>query len=391
MKLTASSTRSRALGHHDQVAADERGRGVRGHAGQQGDAEVHLRVLLAGQGDVEVAGAHHADLAGPELQVEGLAVLGPGALGDVAGLDHVPGELEDLLDPVADQRLVARAGGLDLGPRGPHQRPDGEDVAAGAVAGQVVALDVTAEGGDLVGVGAQLGQAGRRLVGVEAGLLEQVLVVEEGRHVGVQRHPVEPVLEGGHRHVALAGRLQLRPGADPVGQVDQLLGLLELRGVDEVHAHQVGHLTGGDPLGDLAHHLRVGDVGQLDLAVRVLLVPRRDQHVDHLLVAARALPHGELAVAGAAGRGGRGLGGGRRFLAVIPAGGEHQRRRHQDQPQTAPHPTLLHVGLARLDRAQADAFRTLGIRDDTRCAYDGMHSISCRVASAGRRRFTPSG
>ena len=36
--------------------------------------------LVAGERDVEVAGAHHADLAGAELQVEGLAVLGPGAL-----------------------------------------------------------------------------------------------------------------------------------------------------------------------------------------------------------------------------------------------------------------------------------------------------------------------
>ncbi len=274
--------------------ADEFGR----HPRQQGDAEVHLRVLLAGQRDVEVARAHHADLAGAELQVERLAVLGPVALVDVAGLDHVAGQLEDLLDAVADQRLVARAGRLDLGARGPHQRADGEDVAAGAVARQVVALDVAAEGGDLVGVLAHLGQAGRRLVRVEPGLREQVLVVEERRDVGVERHAVEPVLVGRDRHVALAGRLQLRPVADPVGDVDELLGLLELRGVDEVHAHQVGHLAGGDPLGDLADHLGVRDVGQVDLAVGVLGVPGRDEHVDHLLVAARALPHGELAVAG---------------------------------------------------------------------------------------------
>jgi hypothetical protein len=38
--------------------------------------------------------------------VEGLAVLGPVALVDVAGLDHVAGPLEDLLDPVADQRQL---------------------------------------------------------------------------------------------------------------------------------------------------------------------------------------------------------------------------------------------------------------------------------------------
>ncbi len=56
--------------------------------GSSADAELHGRVLVAGQRDVEVAGAHHADLAGAELQVERLAVLGAGALMDVAGLDH---------------------------------------------------------------------------------------------------------------------------------------------------------------------------------------------------------------------------------------------------------------------------------------------------------------
>ncbi len=44
----------------------------------------------------------------------------------------------------------------------------------------------------------------------------------------------------------------------------------------------------------------MGDVGQVDLAVGVLLVPGRDEGVDHRCVAARALPHLQLAAAAAA-------------------------------------------------------------------------------------------
>ena len=50
-----------------------------------------------------------------------------------------------------------------------------------------------------------------------------------------------------------------------------LLRLLELGRVDQVHAHEVGHLARGDALGDLRHHLGVGDVGQVDLAVGLLV------------------------------------------------------------------------------------------------------------------------
>ena len=226
--------------------------------------------------------------------MEGLAVLGAGVLVDVAGLDHVAGPLQHLLDAVADQRLVAGVRRLDLGAGGPHQRADGEDVAAGAGAGQEVALHVAAERGDLVGVFAEFGEARRRLVRVEPGLLEQVLVVEERRDVGVERHAVEAAVIGRHRHVAGARGLQFGPVLDLVGDVDELAGLLELRRVDQVHAHQVGHVAGGDGLGELGHHLGVRDVGQVDLAVGILRVPHRDQRIDHALVAAAPLPHHQV-------------------------------------------------------------------------------------------------
>ena len=244
--------------------------------------------------DVEVAGAHHADLARAEALDEGLAGLGAGVLVHVAGGDHVARPLQHLLHALALQRLAVRGFGLDGGAARPHQRADGEDVAAGAGAGQEVALHVAAERGDLVGVLADLGEAGRRLLRVEAGLAEEVLVPEERRDVGVERHAVEPVLVGRDRHVAGARGRELGPVLDLVGDVLELAGGLELRGVDEVHAHQVRHLARGHRLGDLRHHLGVRDVGEVDLAVRVLLVPGRDERVHHAGVAAGALPHLQL-------------------------------------------------------------------------------------------------
>ena len=246
-------------------------------ARQQRDAEVHRRVLLLGQRDVEVAGAHHADLARAEAQVECLAVLGARVLVHVAGLDHVARPLQHLLDAVALERLVIGVLRLDRGAARPHQRADGEDVAAGAGARQEIALHVAAERGDLVGIFADLGEAGRRLLRIEAGLAEQVLVPEQRRDVGIERHAVEPALIGRDRHVAGARGLQLGPVLDLVGDVDQLPGRLELRAVDQVHAHQVGHLAAGDRLRDLRHHLGMRDVGQVDLAIGVLLrsTPRR--------------------------------------------------------------------------------------------------------------------
>ena len=65
--------------------------------------------------------------------------------GTLLGRDHVARPLVHLLDAVADERLVAALVGLDRGTGRPHQRADGEDVAAGAVAGQVVAGDAVTE------------------------------------------------------------------------------------------------------------------------------------------------------------------------------------------------------------------------------------------------------
>ena len=66
-------------------------------------------------------------------------------------------------------------------------------------------------------------------------------------------------------HVPGAGGLQFRPILDLVGDVDELSGLLELRGVDEVHAHEVRHFAGSNGLGEFRDHLGMRDIGEVDL------------------------------------------------------------------------------------------------------------------------------
>ena len=223
--------------------------------------------------------------------MERLAGLGAGVLMDVAGLDHVARPLQDFLDAVAIERLAVGSLRLDSRAARPHQGRDGEDVAAGAGARQEVALHVAAECRDLVGIFADLGEARRRLLRIETGLAEQILVVEQRRNVGVKRHAVEPALIGRHRHVALDGGFQFRPVLDLVGDVDELSRSFELRPVDQIHTHEVGHLAAGDGLRDLRHHFGMRNVRQVDLAIGIFFVPGGDEGVDHARIAAASLPH----------------------------------------------------------------------------------------------------
>src|SRR5439155_18242667 len=107
----------------------------------------------------------------------------------------------------------------------------GEGVAAGAGTGEEIAFDVAAECGDLVGICANLGEAGRRLIGVKPGLLEQVLVVEESRYVGIERNAIEAALIGSDLQMSGACGLERRVAADEIGDIGQLSGRFELRTV----------------------------------------------------------------------------------------------------------------------------------------------------------------
>jgi hypothetical protein len=102
---------------------------------------------------------------------------------------------------VPDKGLVARVLRLDLCARRPHQRADGEDIAAGARTGQIITLDVAAKGGDPIGILTQFREALRRFAGIEPCLGEQILVIEQRRHIGVKRNAIESLVEGGDHHV----------------------------------------------------------------------------------------------------------------------------------------------------------------------------------------------
>ena len=135
---------------------------------------------------------------------------------------------------------------------------------------------------------------------IEPRLFEQCLVPEQHRHVLIERYAVQPVLPRRHRTMALGDRLERRIVADEVGDVLELAGAGELGTVDQVEPHQIGDVTGRDRLGELGDHLGVRDVGQVDLTIRVRLIPGRHQRVDHRRIATRPLPHLEIATATAA-------------------------------------------------------------------------------------------
>ena len=110
-----------ALRHRHDVAACEGGRLAGLQAGEQGDPELDVGVLLLGQGDVEVAGAHDPDVARAEHLAERRAGLRLGG-GSIRPSWCIIPCLEHRRDAVADERLVAALGRLDRAARRPDQR-----------------------------------------------------------------------------------------------------------------------------------------------------------------------------------------------------------------------------------------------------------------------------
>ena len=106
MKSTASSTRLVPLRDDDDVATDERGVLPVSTPGSRLMPRSMVGFCCLAQHDVEVAGAHHADLARAELLGERGAVLGLRGRVDRPSCDMVARPLEDRLDVVADERLV---------------------------------------------------------------------------------------------------------------------------------------------------------------------------------------------------------------------------------------------------------------------------------------------
>ena len=124
------------------------------------------------------------------------AVVGLCALRHEALAPHLLERLEHVLDPLAGQGVVLAVGGQDLRARRDHHRRGREDVAARAGAREIEAIGVGAERADLLGVLMDLADRARRLVRVEAGLLEEVLVPDEDRDVRGEARAVELALVG---------------------------------------------------------------------------------------------------------------------------------------------------------------------------------------------------
>ena len=184
-----------------------------------------------------------------------------------------PGPSSAASSPFLRQEMRART---------PHARRLGEDVAAAAVAGEVVAVGVRPEGANLLGVFVDLVEGRRRLLRVEAGLLEEALVPEKDRHVRQEAGAVELAVIGGEILEGLGDLRLVGIVLEEVGQVDQEARLHEVGHEDQVERHEVGHVAGLNGGRELGHHLVVRDDGQLDL-VLVLRVPE----VDHALRRAR--------------------------------------------------------------------------------------------------------
>jgi hypothetical protein len=91
----------------------------------------------------------------------------------------------------------------------------GGEVPAAGVAGAVVGVagDAAAERGDLLGRGPDVGPGLGRVVDVEAGLLEQRLVVEQTHRVVLRRDGVDLAAVGEDR---LERRVDAVPGGDGV-------------------------------------------------------------------------------------------------------------------------------------------------------------------------------
>ena len=153
---------------------------------------------------------------------------------------HLLELFEHVLDALAGQRVVIAIGGQHFRTRGHHHRRRREDVAAGAGAREIEAVGVGPEGVDLFGVLVDLGDAARRLFGIEAGFLEQILVPDQDRNVRREARAVELALVGGDVDIGLRDGREVWIGLEVGGEVGEEPGLHEIGHVDEIEGDEVG-------------------------------------------------------------------------------------------------------------------------------------------------------
>src|SRR5579883_2804343 len=167
-----------------------------------------------------------------------------------------------------------------------------KNVAARARAGEIEAVNVRAERPDFLGRLVNLVERFRRLVRIEPGLAEEVLVIDQDRNVRREAGAVEAVLIGGEIDIGRGDLGEVRIGLHRVRDVVQEAGAHEIGHVDEVEGDHVRNLAGFDAGGELGDHLVVGNDRQVDL-VGMAGIPQIDQMLGG--VGARgAHPHREI-------------------------------------------------------------------------------------------------
>lgn len=260
----------RALGDHEVVAAGE-GREPAGRAGDQAHAEVEVRIVANDAGQGPRADHLHADVAvgdGHEVGARvGGGAVGDDAVGDQAaiGLDRRPGV-------GVVQRDLPAVGRQDVAAAAPDHRQEGERGAAAAVAREVEAVGVLAEGPDPARVVADLVPGLRGGLRVQARLLEQVLVPDQDRRLDPERHVVDAVLKGAERDVGGGKLIEVGQASRPVGDVLELPLRRKGRHEDQVERQSVGGVARRDGGGVLLDDLvaRHGDELHLVLVARVV-------------------------------------------------------------------------------------------------------------------------
>ena len=216
-----------------------------------------------------------------------------------------------------------------------HHEPE----AALAVARHRDAADPVPERLDLLRVREDLREVRRRLVRIEAGLLEQLLVVPEHRKVAQVRHAVVLAVVAGQGEVARAEILLVGKRIDVLGDVGQRAEPAELGDVDVVQPDHVRNRMCADRRRELRCVLVGRGLRQHDLQAGMARVELLDQgHADAACRSPRpeldgsCCTHAERGLLRRAPRG-------RRRERQSHHG--HDRKRNQGEPFDVPSPHLF--------------------------------------------------
>ena len=265
----------RVLGDDVEGAAGDGGMG-RGRHEIEADLRQKIRIGVGDLGDDPGAVDHEGGLAFGEQRARRVASR-------PLGRKLLVEEALDQADRLDVDRVIGGDGAIGLRPVRAHaDHPlHGDDVGeqrVGSVGEGIAPLAGLLLHG--LGGGDEFLDRGRD---ADAGLVQELLVVDERLRAHGQRHAVGLAVD--HREADGGQDAVLEAAAGDAGiERLQYLGIDHRRNHVGKGRHEVGHVTGGDLRGDGLLVAGVGDEGRLDLDVRVgglegrnaVLVPRTD-------------------------------------------------------------------------------------------------------------------